>query len=291
MSSITQTRAEAQKLIKQYNKLQAEAKTAEPEEALLKAARAEKLVSKINTLQSALNKTKDRDAQVKQTPATNKKASTPSEAGTFSSTQSVGSTDEKRLQLEERIGRIENAQQRTRAEIEQLNIAKAEFSRLKQEAEKKVGSERRTHDLRQPQAQELAKLKEQISQRDEQYQSLKKELNGVLQQTQKETDLLKQQRDEALKRQKHLEKEKMDILRYGEGNRGFLNGLLAGAGLGILGLVALAVVIFKTPWLDSVVCRLKNSPTCSFAQQSTITTNHVTTEPPVPAQEKPPAEQ
>jgi len=51
VSSITQAKAEAQKLIKRYNQLQAEAKTADSAEAARKAAEADKLVSQISALQ------------------------------------------------------------------------------------------------------------------------------------------------------------------------------------------------------------------------------------------------
>jgi chromosome segregation ATPase len=293
VSSITQTKAEAQKLIKLYNQLQAEAKTADTEEAARKAAQAEKLVSQINTLQSALSKTKDRAVQAKQTPATKKKAATTSAASTFHSTKRAESADEKRTRLEERIGRIEDAQKRTRVQIEQLNLAKADLSRLQMEAEKNaVALEHRANEGRQPQVQELAKLNEQIIKKDAQYQSIKKELDTVRQQAQKDTDLLKEQRDAAVERQQQLEKDKMNLLRYGEGSSGFLNGLLVSAGLGVLGIVALAVVIFKTPWLDEVVCSLKDSPAaCSFSPQPTVTTNNVTATPRAPVQEKPQVEQ
>jgi len=296
VSSITQTKAEAQKLIKLYNQLQAEAKMADTEEAARKAAQAEKLVSQINTLQSALSKTKNRADQAKPASITNKKTTTTSTASTFHSTKRTESADEKRIRLEERIGRIEDAQKRTRVQVEQLNLAKADLSRLQMEAEKKaVALERRTNEQRQPQAQELVKLNEQIIKKDEQYQSIKKELETVLQQAQFDTNLLKEQRDAAVERQQQLEKDKMNFLRYGDGNKGFLNGLLLGAGLGALGIVALAVVIFKTPLLDEVVCSLKDSPTtCSFSPPPTVTTNNannVTASPRAPVQEQTQVEQ
>jgi chromosome segregation ATPase len=263
VSSITQTKAEVQKLIKQYNQLQQEAKTADTEEAVRKVAEAEKLVSQINTLQSALSKTKTKEFSTK--PLTQTENS--SVATTEKAFQRSELPDKKRIEFEERINRIESAQKRTRLQIEQLNRAKAELERLQVEAENAATVvQKQKAEVVQPQAEKLLKLNEELQIRNTQYQSLQKELDGVRKQAQKDTNLLRDERDAALERQKQLEKEKMNLLRYGgSGDRGFLNGLAIGAGLGILGLATLAVVIFKTPWLDEVVCYLKDYPTpCSF---------------------------
>ncbi len=269
VSSITQTKAEVQKLIKQYNQLQQEAKTADPNEATRKVTQAEKLVSQINTLQSALSKTKTKEIVAKQVT---QPVSTHSEVGTVQESQRSELQDKKRIEFEERINRIELAQKRTRLQIEQLNLAKAELEHLQIEAENAATvAQKQAVEVVQPQTQ-LLKLNEELELRNTQYQSLQKELDGVRKQAQKDTDLLRKERDAAQERQKQLEKEKMNLLRYGgSGDRGFFNGLAIGAGLGILGIATLAVVIFKTPWLDEVVCYLKDYPTsCSFQVSTTI---------------------
>jgi chemotaxis protein histidine kinase CheA len=290
VSSITQTKAEVQKLIKLYNQLQQEAKTAPTEEAARKVAQAEKLVSQINTLQAALSKTKAIDpatAAKKTTARTAKTATTTSATSTNKGIKHTDLAEVKRFELEQRIGRIEEAQKNTRVKIEQLNVAKAELERLQIEAEKNaVQLEQRAKEKRQPQAQELANLNERIQSREAQYQSLKKELDTVRQQSQKDAELLKDQRDAAVEKQKQLEKEKMTLLRYGGSSKGFLNGLLIGVGVGVLCIAALAVVIFKTPWLDEAVCHLKDYPTeCSFSQTTNNDTTKQSTKP-----EKPPVE-
>lgn len=270
VSSITQTKAEVQKLIKRYNQLQQEAKEASTEEAARKVAQAEKLVSQINMLQSALSQTKMKDSA---TPAkVPKKAA--SETGTNKGIKRTDLAEEKRLALEQRINRIEDAQKNTRAKIDQLNLAKAELERLQIEAEKNaLRLERKAKNDRQPQAHDLAKLQDQIQIKETQYLNLKKELETVRQQAQKEVEILKEQCDAALERQKQLEKEKIAFLRYGGSSNGFLNGLLIGVGVGILCILALAVVLFKTSWLDDIVCHLKDYPAqCSFSQ----TTNNNT---------------
>ncbi len=270
VSSISQTKAEAQKLIKLYNKLQADAKTADSVEATRKVAEAEKLVSQIHTLQSAINKTKVQEAATKKAQENSKTAT--SVTKNEENSKRTLSEEERKIALEGRINRIEDAQKKTRIQIEQLNRAKAELSRLQVEAEKNaeiVVQGVRVHDEeRVIRAQEFVKLTEQVQIKDTQYQDLKNEFDTVRQQSQKDTDLLREQRDTAVEKQKKLEKEKMKLLRYGGGSYGFLNGLLIGVGVGVFCLVAFFVVISKTPWLDEVVC-LKGSTSCSFYQSST----------------------
>ncbi|MDM8558802.1 hypothetical protein [Candidatus Parabeggiatoa sp. HSG14] len=275
MSSISQTKAEAQKLIKLYNKLQAEAKTVDSVEAARKVAEAEKLVSQIHTLQSAINKTKVQEAATKKAQESNK--TTTFATKNEENQKRTLSEEERKIALEGRINRIEDAQKKTRIQIEQLNRAKAELSRLQVEAEKNaevVVQGVRVHDEeRVIRAQELTKLTEQIQSRDTQYQSLKNEFDTVRQQAQKDTDLLREQRDTAVEKQKQLEKEKLKLLRYGGSSYGFLNGLLIGVGIGIFCFVTLVIVITKTSWLDEVVCNLKGSTSCSFYQSSTTRTS------------------
>lgn len=274
VSSITQTKAEVQKLIKRYNKLQAEAKGADRDEAERKAVQAEKLISQINTLQSALSKTQAKEiaVQAKKNTATTKKTSIPSATSTLSPGKRIELVEDKKIELEERINRIEEAQKKTRVQIEQLNLAKAELSRLQMEAEKTV-EQRRANNERLPQAQEIVKLNGLIQSKDVQYQNIQKELDTVRQQAQKDTNLLREERDVAIEKQKQLEKEKMDRLRYGDSGHEFLKGFSIGIGLGFLGIVVIVVVLFKTTWLDDLACSLKSSPTQCFSPQTSIMKN------------------
>ncbi|MDM8568425.1 hypothetical protein QUF50_02705 [Thiotrichales bacterium HSG1] len=229
MSSITQTKAEVQKLIKSYNKLQAEAREADADEASLKAAQAEELVSQINILQIALSKTKSKqpvNAKVKKSPP---------------NTGGVSVAEKKRLELENRINHIEDAQKRTRVQIQQLNQAKAELSRLQVEAEK-AEKRRALFEKQLPKASDINKLKEQIKLRETQYQDLKKQFDNFQQQAHKDSELLRSERDTATNKLKQLEKEKMNLLRSGNNKNSFRNGFLGGAALGILGIVIFFVV-------------------------------------------------
>ncbi len=259
MSSITQTKAEVQKLIKLYNKLQAEAKNADTEDAAHKVAQAKKLVSQINTLQHAISKIKNKNS-VEQKNSTSSTKTT--------NTASPKSTEEKNT-LEERINHIENAQKTNRAKIEQLNLAKADLSRLQVEAEKNIVQQQNRFKKEQKiQAQEFAKISERIQTREAQYQSIKKELDIVRSQTEKEMKSLKKERDVAVEKQKNLEKDKISLLRYGS-DSGSVKGLLMGLGLGIFCIVVFILVFFKTTLLDEVVCqKIKGNPTiCSFSKK------------------------
>ncbi|MDM8566322.1 hypothetical protein QUF74_11830 [Candidatus Halobeggiatoa sp. HSG11] len=260
MSSITQTKAEVQKLIKLYNKLQAEAKEADANEATLKAAQAEKLVSQINMLQIALSKTQ---AKQNAKTTTNEVKKTPSNT----TGGGISTTERKRLELENRINHIEDAQKRTRAQIQQLNQAKAELSRLQVEAEE--AQKRRTlYEKQLPKANDLVKLKEQIQIRETQYQDIKKQFDSFKQQANKDSELLRSERDTAVERQKQLEKEKMNSLRYGNNKRIFWNGLLKGIVLGIIGIIIFSIIIFKTVWLDDVLCSMKSESNLCVALES-----------------------
>jgi hypothetical protein len=262
VSSITQTKAEVQKLIKLYNKLQAEAKNADTEDAAHKVAQAKKLVLQINTLQHTISKIKNKNS-VEQA-----KTNSTSSIKTIN-TASPKSTEDKNT-LEERINHIENAQKTNRAKIEQLNLAKADLSRLQVEAEKNIVQQQNRFKKEQKiQAQEFAKISERIQTREAQYQSIKKELDIVRSQTEKEIKSLKKERDVAVEKQKNLEKDKISLLRYGS-DSGSVKGLLMGLGLGIFCIVVFILVFFKTTLLDEVVCqKIKGNPTiCSFSKNS-----------------------
>ena len=216
MSSITQAKAEAQKLIRRYNQLQAEAKkTDNMADAARKAAEADKLVSQISALQLAITKLQAKDRETtaqKSSPATTGKKKATTSTAPIIANDIKHATSEKMV-LEERMNHLEEAQKKTRAQIEQLTRAKSELTRLKHDAEKSVAhvaKERRVHDEKLQ--QELAKL---IAKKETEHQSLKQELDAVRQQAQKDAELLKVQRDAAramMEKHKQLEKEQSLVL-------------------------------------------------------------------------------
>ena len=265
MSSITQTKAEVQKLIKRYNKLQAEASTDNADEAANKATQAEKLVSQINMLQLAINKTKAKEFVETKRATT----ITSSAKSTEKNTENPNSADEKRIALEQRINRIEDAQKKTRLKIEQLNLAKAALSRLQVEAEKNVVSQQnRFKEEQQLQAHDIVKFTSLIQTRETQYANVKKEFDAYRQQAEKDIDRLIREREGALEKRTEFEEEKMSLLRDNLSNSVLLKGLVMGLGLGILCIATFAFFLFQTTWLDETVCELKDTP-CYFSIRAT----------------------
>lgn len=255
MSSITQAKAEAQKLIRQYNKLQAEAKHADTEEAARKAAEAEKLVSQISSLQAAISKlqAKDREREVNIKRPTAPKRVVSSQS--LSATEDPNRTEEEKSLLETRIARIEDAQKRTREQIDQLSRAKAELARLKNEAEQSVANTQRASDEKLQ--QELAKL---IKKKEIEQSKLKEELEAIRHQAQKDAELLKVQRDAAramMEKQRLIEREEVKAKRRRSATKGLWVSLIIGLVAVLIGFITILV----TPWFDNVpiIAQLKDS--------------------------------
>ncbi len=263
MSSINQAKAEAQKLIKRYNKLQAEAKTADAAEASRKASEAEKLVSQISALQAAITKLQAKDRQ--QLPA----------AGTSTAVRPIGKTDatdegmtpeelkraaEEKALLEARIARIESAQQRTRAQIEQLSRAKQELARLKHEAEQNAAREKREQDERLQ--QELAKL---IEKKENEQETLRRELDNIRQQAEKDAELLRIQRDAARATAEKHKQEQAVNRSLGIVRRKSNNGIWIGLGVGIVLAGGLVAVALFTNLLDDYLPHKKTPITAGNA--------------------------
>jgi len=208
MSSINQAKAEAQKLIKQYQKLQAEAKTADTaEEGGRKAEEAQKLVSQISTLQSAISK-----------------------LGQDQTSTSPKSADGVTIytSFADRINMLEDAQKKTRTQIEHIIKSKEQLTRLlKREKEKNAAiGGRQGNDKK---VQELTQL---ISKKEAEHQALIQELDTINQQTRREAELFKVQRDAAralMDKQKQLEKEKSNTQDTYVDNKGLLIGIGIGA--------------------------------------------------------------
>lgn len=259
MSSITQAKAEAQKLIKQYNKLQAEAKHADTEEAARKAAEAEKLVSQISSLQAAISKlqAKDREKEVVPKPQIPVKRPLNKSSATSQllSPDELKRAEEEKTLLETRIARIEDAQKRTREQIDQLSRAKAELARLKNEAEQSVAKTQRANDEKLQ--QELAKL---IKKKEEEQSKLKEELEAIREQARKDAELLKVQRDAAramMEKQKQLGREELMSRRRRQLGKGLGWTVL----VSVISLMVGVIMVLVTPWFDNIaaVGHLKES--------------------------------
>jgi len=249
VSSITQAKAEAQKLIKQYNKLQAEAKQADAADATSKAAEAEKLVSQISALQGAIAKLQAKDREMtakKPPPAKSGVGATSTSSAAIPTTEEVKQSEAEKRALEMRINRIEDAQRKTRAQIDQLTRAKAELARLREEAERNVTSvvkERRQNEEKLQ--QEIAKL---IEKKEAEHLNL-----AIRNQALKEAELLKIQRDAAkamVEKQKKIESERLQVRRHGGSHKGLWMGIAIG---GVMSVIMLIVLILLTPLGDSIM--------------------------------------
>ncbi|MEN8216895.1 MAG: SUMF1/EgtB/PvdO family nonheme iron enzyme [Pseudomonadota bacterium] len=215
MSSINQAKAEAQKLIEQYQKLQAEAKTAETAEAAeRKAAEAQKLVSQISTLQSTITQ--------------------------LGKEQTIPSEPELPTSFAKRINLLENAQKKTSLQIEHLTESKEQIIRLlKREKEKNVAAAQGSND------EKLQELTQLISKKEAEHQTLMQKLDSINRQLRREAELFRVQRDAAralIDRHKQLEKEKSNTPPRYVDNK----GLVMGVGLGTLFSLLLGGVLLLT---------------------------------------------
>jgi len=264
VSSINQAKAEAQKLIKRYNQLQAEAKQADAAEASRKAAEAEKLVSQISALQGAIAKlqAKDREALAKKPATTTAPPSPvpkPKVAGQEELTpEQIKKAEAERRELESRINRIEEAQRKTRNQIDQLTRAKAELTRLREQAEKNASSVATEKRIQEEKLQkELASL---IAKKEAEHSNLKKEMELIRSQAEKDAELLKVQRDAAramMEKQKKLELEKIKIRHRGGGHKAVWIGVGVG---GVMSVLTVAVVLLFTPIGQNLLSSQQASP-------------------------------
>ena len=231
-SQLTQAkRAEAQKLIKQYNKLQAEAKSADAAVASRKASEAQKLVAQISLLQADITKLQAKDKE--------RDAAKKTGAGSSLATveENIRQTEAEKTALEARIARIETAQKKTRDQIDQLNRAKEELARLKTEA--KQNKERRSRDEKLQ--QELTNL---IEKKESDHNRMRQELEAIRAKAEKDAELLRVQRDAARKmmeRQQSLEKSQF-VGGQHKGSKGLILGIVIsviifiGIGFGLLSM-------------------------------------------------------
>ena len=199
MFSIDKAKAESQQLIKEYNKLQAEAKKANsPEEATQKAAEAEELISKISQIQVAITQF-----------TTEKRATAAKVASNQQQNTDLQQDSKESTSFEERMYHLEEAQRKTRTQIEQLTHTKEELGRLL-EREKKINAEFQGKGATDEKLQEnLTRL---IKKKESEQQYLIQELEEVRQQSLKENERFRMQRDAArsiIERQKEIEKEKI----------------------------------------------------------------------------------
>ncbi len=235
-SLLTQAkRAEAQKLIKQYNKLQAEAKSGDMAVASRKASEAQKLVAQISLLQADITKLQAKDKERDAAKKTGVLGGSNSALATVE--ENIRQTEADKTALEARIARIETAQKKTRDQIDQLNRAKGELARLKSEA--KQNKERRSRDEKLQ--QELTNL---IEKKESDHNRMRQELGSIRDKAEKDAELLRVQRDAARKmmeRQQSLEKDQF----VGSRNKGS-KGLILGIVISIIIFIGVGFALLST---------------------------------------------
>ncbi|EIJ43976.1 hypothetical protein BegalDRAFT_3151 [Beggiatoa alba B18LD] len=237
MSSIVQAKAEVQKLIRRYNQLKNEAQEADSAEASSrKSAEAERLALQIRSLQSAIVKLQ---AVADDTSETFKRA------------------EAEKIEFEARIAYLEQSQEKTRDQIDQLSQAKMEMIRLKSEVDRIASERQHKDDNLQKQLTELLKKTEA-----EQFR-LKQEIEIIRHQAQKDTELLRSQRDTAraqIEEQQRLEKEKLTSLQITLNAKYLrMKSMMAiGVSLGVTGgILLMLIIILVTPLLDHLIKNVK----------------------------------
>ncbi len=212
--SMIKAKAEAQKLIKQYRELQAEAKIAKtPDEAARKTVEAERLVIQITALKKPIAKAREQVTQISTAPVEKNRL------------------DVIETSLVDRVLVLEEAQKKTRIQIEQLNRAKSEIGHLKQQAKKSIVNA--TQDISPNNEKLQLELARLIKKKEAEQLSLKQELDLIRKQTKKEAEILKRQRDaaRALVQQHEQEKEQSFDL---QSNSSSKKDILIGIGIGIV---------------------------------------------------------
>jgi len=163
-----------------------------------------------------------------------------------------------------RIKRLEEGQKLTGEQIKRLNQARDEVSRLKQLVEQSAATARQSHQgYEKVQESKIAKLNEQIYNREVECKNLKTKFEAMSKYTQENTEVFKRQLQDAIAMQKTMETEK-EILFF-DSKKNFKKGLLIGLMLSILTIAILAGALLKTPLFDEFICQMKQPAiSCSF---------------------------
>lgn len=166
------------------------------------------------------------------------------------------SKKEEALGVITRIKRLEEGQKLTREQIKRLNQARTEVSRLKQLVEQSAATARQTHQsYEKDQQSKIAKLNEQIYNREVECKNLKKKIEAMSQYTQENTELLKDKLQEAIVMQKTMAKEKDKLFLDSKNN--FRKGLLIGLMFSLLAIAVLVGAFLNTSLFDEFVCQIK----------------------------------
>jgi len=163
-----------------------------------------------------------------------------------------------------RIKRLEEGQKLTLEQIKRLNQARTEVLRLKQLVEQSAATASKSRQsYEKDQQRKIAKLNEQIHNREVECKNLKKKFETISQYTQENTEVFKKQLQDAIATQKFLEKEK-EILFF-KSKQNFKKGLLIGLMFSMLTIAVLVGTFLQTSLFDEFICKMKQ-PTISLVR-------------------------
>jgi chromosome segregation ATPase len=219
MSTLADAKNEVQKLVRYYNELKAEAKNSEAA-----ANAAENLAKQIKAMQQTLARLQEPKNGI--------------------STEMLQAEAEK-VALEARIAQIEQEQQQAREQINHLSQAKLELKRLKTQVEGSLLERESLNENLQSQLVLLMK-KTEVEQ-----QEFKTQLEIIRKQAERDTEVLRIQRDAARAQQK-VEQERLEAFQAQIGSR--FRWIMTGVGVGLLlGAGSVVGVILFTPLFDGLI--------------------------------------
>ncbi len=276
MLTIAEVKDKIQKLTQQYNRLKTQIEAISNEEEIVKkTAESEQILSQINSLRLILAKleSQQRQAIAQKTKVTTKpKGTSPAETATaMTENSSAGdakkaavakrgalrATPEDIVLFEQRVSLIESSQKKTREQLQKFGVVKEDLLRLKEEAEKHaIHVAQQSHFTNERLQQQIADLTGQLELSQSRYENLKRESDTHSYQTERDINSLKEKLAAAEEKQSQLEKERARLFRS-RGGQGFWTGFLIGLGISMICIVTFLGIVWKTPWLDGIVCQPK----------------------------------
>jgi hypothetical protein len=275
---ITEVKDKIQKLTQQYNRLKTQIETTSNEEEVVrKTAESEKVLSQINSLRLTLAKldSQQRQAIAQQTKVITKPKGTPPAemVNAIVESSSAGPADAKKAAVpkrgalratpedivlfEQRVSLIESSQKKTREQLQKFRAVKEDLLRSKEEAEKHaIHVAQQSHFTNERLQQQVADLTGQLELSQARYENLKRESDATSYQTERDINSLKEKLVVAEEKQNQLEKERARLFRS-RGGKGFWTVFLIGLGISIICIATFLGIVWKTPWLDGIVCQSK----------------------------------
>lgn len=253
-SLLSQMKAKAQHLSKEYQKLQAEVRVAKnAQEAIRKTKEADKIFSEVNRLHSTIARLEAKEKSSSQTLPSHK----PTLETEFSdpglpqmpSRESQKTEGRGEISLEERIGKLEESQKNIADKVKYFALIKEQLLSLKEEAEKHaIYIAQQSHVIHEKLEFQIEKLNEEIQFKDSLYKKVKQNANLNKGDAHQQVELLKKQLNQALEKQQQLEQNQKK-------NGGFWKGFWVGGTLSFLSMGIFIGFVMATPWWEKTINR------------------------------------